>query len=600
MNRVVIVAAAMAALVVGCASPEGGEPPERARAAAEALAIPFPSSYTPTTATIDITLPAVPPAASGVVLAARDRLRLEEADVTPAEVVSGGRVVVGNRVEAGAIVAAGDILAGAHDRLGALEAGGTISLGPGSTSGSEQQGAPLADQSIVHESVQVPAATEDVVEVAGPASTLAPGSYGRIVLLPFSRTTLVPGTYFVRSLVALPGSTVVVSGSAPIRVYATDALHLAGRIEDGGDAARLRVSFAGASSVTADDFRGTLVASSAEVHLIGSMVGFVYGASVVAGPFARLEPIASPLLGIAPPLVASGTTVSATQDVLFSGAVASFDDANESDTPAAFSVGIDWGDGTPASAGTVTGSAGSFLVEGSHTFVAPGTYAVSVTVTDAETGVTATALTSAEVAPEIVIQSLPQFVPTFANLADGLAILFTDPVLPIPPAFGCVFDFGDGTPPTTSCTFSRPAPGDTFAAAVLPDHVYAAAGLYPVQITISNPSDGAFATASYTSFAQSLQSISASLTVGTPFSGVVATGSTPTSLANLSATIDWRDGAGPQPASISGTPAAFAVTGTHTYTSPGSYLVVTSVTTSFLQINFSNPMADSATFDVSP
>ena len=63
--------------------------------------------------------------------------------------------------------------------------------------------------------------------------------------------------------------------------------------------------------------------------------------------------------------------------------VATFSDANTSDTAAQFTATIDWGDGTTAdSTGTVTGGNGSFTVTGNHTYADPGHENLTVTVLD--------------------------------------------------------------------------------------------------------------------------------------------------------------------------------------------------------------------------
>jgi large repetitive protein len=76
----------------------------------------------------------------------------------------------------------------------------------------------------------------------------------------------------------------------------------------------------------------------------------------------------------------------------FKGEVASFNDANTGATTADFKAEIDWGDGTPLTAGTIGtllgAPAGNFIVSGSHTYAdagvngGTGTYAIQVFVVD--------------------------------------------------------------------------------------------------------------------------------------------------------------------------------------------------------------------------
>jgi hypothetical protein len=65
----------------------------------------------------------------------------------------------------------------------------------------------------------------------------------------------------------------------------------------------------------------------------------------------------------------------------FSGTTASLSDANTLGTAADFTATIDWGD-TSTSAGTVTGSAGSYTVSGSHTYSSTGYFTVTTSITD--------------------------------------------------------------------------------------------------------------------------------------------------------------------------------------------------------------------------
>src|SRR5262249_8812109 len=60
--------------------------------------------------------------------------------------------------------------------------------------------------------------------------------------------------------------------------------------------------------------------------------------------------------------------------------VASFTDANTSDTASAFTATIVWGDGVTVTGATVVGSNGSFQVQGGHTYSDEGSFPASVTV----------------------------------------------------------------------------------------------------------------------------------------------------------------------------------------------------------------------------
>jgi hypothetical protein len=92
----------------------------------------------------------------------------------------------------------------------------------------------------------------------------------------------------------------------------------------------------------------------------------------------------------------AGSPFSATQNIAFSGTVATVTDLIASDTTAALTVIVDWGDGAKTT-GTLSGSSGSFTVSGSHTYATNGSLTVTVTVSDAATGATGSATLAANV-----------------------------------------------------------------------------------------------------------------------------------------------------------------------------------------------------------
>ncbi len=70
-------------------------------------------------------------------------------------------------------------------------------------------------------------------------------------------------------------------------------------------------------------------------------------------------------------------TVTATRRTPFSGPVAIFTDANPTTTASQFIATIKWGDGAVTTAGII-GKSGYFVVTGTHTYRAIGTYVVDV------------------------------------------------------------------------------------------------------------------------------------------------------------------------------------------------------------------------------
>jgi hypothetical protein len=97
-------------------------------------------------------------------------------------------------------------------------------------------------------------------------------------------------------------------------------------------------------------------------------------------------------------LSATGVPVSATAGAQFTGTVATFTDANPESVASDFTATIDWGDGTPTTAGTIGSAAGGgFTVAGSHTYASGGAYATSIEIKDVGSA-TATATSTATVA----------------------------------------------------------------------------------------------------------------------------------------------------------------------------------------------------------
>ncbi len=88
---------------------------------------------------------------------------------------------------------------------------------------------------------------------------------------------------------------------------------------------------------------------------------------------------------VLPKLTAKNIT--ATQNVQFSGQIATVSDAAATDPSQLTATSINWGDGS-TSPGTVNGANGTFTVSGSHTYTSTGSFTISISVKDATTGQT--------------------------------------------------------------------------------------------------------------------------------------------------------------------------------------------------------------------
>ena len=70
--------------------------------------------------------------------------------------------------------------------------------------------------------------------------------------------------------------------------------------------------------------------------------------------------------------------------------VATFTDTAPPEPVANYSASINWGDGTAASAGTITFANGTFSVNGTHTYATPGNFDISIAVSKGSESLSAT------------------------------------------------------------------------------------------------------------------------------------------------------------------------------------------------------------------
>jgi PKD repeat protein len=274
-------------------------------------------------------------------------------------------------------------------------------------------------------------------------------------------------------------------------------------------------------------------------------------------------------------LAASGVMFTATQGVAFTGLVANLHDASTTDTAAAFTATIAWGDGT-TSAGTVAGGGGTFTVSGTHTYASAGTFTVTTSVVDTVDGATATATSTALVGRELTATGVT-FNATAGVAFSGTVANLTDANTSHPASsFTASIAWGDGS---TSAGVVGGASG-TFT--VSGTHTYAAGGTFTVTVSITNTASGATATATSTAIVNSTLSatgVTFSAIRGVSFTGVVANLSdtnTGDAASAFTATIAWGDGT-TSAGTITGGGGAFTISGTHTYAATGTFTLTISV-----------------------
>lgn len=308
---------------------------------------------------------------------------------------------------------------------------------------------------------------------------------------------------------------------------------------------------------------------------------------------ARMRQLAAPVLAAAALLSAAGragaTVIQASpvdfavnEQSVFNGAVATFSDDNPAATPADFTATIDWGDGTPTTAGTIVFSSAAFVVLGQHTYADESSFTVTVSIADQPPGTgTATATDTATVNEADALTGSPttfsappgtSFTATVATFSDTLASA-------VAADFTATIDWGDAT--TSAGTVS--GGGGTFQ--VSGTHTYAGTGTFAVTVTLSDDKPGT-ATATVTSTANvasglSVTAVDVSAREHTPFNGTVATFSdadNSKTAASFTTSIDWGDGSAPTPGTVSGGPGSFTVSGQHTYTDEGTFTTTVTVT----------------------
>ena len=176
--------------------------------------------------------------------------------------------------------------------------------------------------------------------------------------------------------------------------------------------------------------------------------------------------------------------------------------------------------------------------------------------------------------PPITATEGTSFTGTIATLSDTASSLTASD-------FSATVHWGDGT--STTGGVSATGTG-TFN--VAGSHSYSDEGSYSVTVTVTEATGGTGATgsagfdATVADARLSASPVSASATAGSAFAGTVATftdANTGAPVSDYSTTIEWGDGSRSAGTVSSTGTGSFAVSGTHTYSSPGAYSAAVSV-----------------------
>jgi hypothetical protein len=271
------------------------------------------------------------------------------------------------------------------------------------------------------------------------------------------------------------------------------------------------------------------------------------------------------------PLTAKVAVPPVAESSVLNAAIATFTDADPNDNANEYAVTINWGDGTTGAGAVTRTGAGAFSVSGNHTYGDEGPRTVGVTVHDAG-GSTVTATQAITVVDAALTAGAPLTRRgTEGRPGAGAVATFHDANTAAAAAdyTAAIINWGDRT--TSPGTIS-PAAGGGWQ--VGGSHTYREEGRYATTVTVTDRGGAAvtvhgtavIADAPLHAFGKSIKAVTRS------FRGIVATF---TDAAGASAragdfrvTISWGDGH-----SSAGTAARshgrFAVTGSHTYTSPG-------------------------------
>jgi hypothetical protein len=276
-----------------------------------------------------------------------------------------------------------------------------------------------------------------------------------------------------------------------------------------------------------------------------------------------------------------------TEDQATTATVATFTDANTSDTAGAFTAIVDWGDGT-TEVGTLTGANGSFAVAvpgSTHFYADEGTAQALVTITRTADNSQIAPTGTVTITEGDSLTGHPVAIGAIQGKSfSGMVASFTDTnTNNVPGDFTAVINWGDGT---TTAGMVTQAPAGTFN--VFGAHTYAATGTDTVVVTLADDAPGtAVATVTTTATVSpqplSGQVILASITEGQATTGTIATftDTDPSDTAgSFAAIINWGDGT-TEVGTITGASGAFSIAvpgSNHFYSDEGSNQALVTIT----------------------
>lgn len=297
--------------------------------------------------------------------------------------------------------------------------------------------------------------------------------------------------------------------------------------------------------------------------------------------------------------------------------VAIFMDSDLIENPSSYVATINWGDGTAPTTGTITADPsmpGRYVISGSHTYQAPSSNTIDVTLTDLGGSFTSTlnnaggavvpvttqldqvapvsGMTASVMVAALQLSSTTAFAATAGTSASGELAVFTNPNgSPNPGAYTALINWGDGTALGGATIAADPNVSGAFD--ISGTHNYAAPGAYSGTIELHAFGTGQSMTIPLSATAQA-PSVSVTTGIrgnnGAPLGPLkVATVSVPffrgspgLDASSYSASVDYGDGSPTVPAtlataSVPGASAFSVSTSGHDYATAGSYTLTVAI-----------------------
>jgi hypothetical protein len=345
-----------------------------------------------------------------------------------------------------------------------------------------------------------------------------------------------------------------------------------------------------------DTTSGTITWSGSTATVKGSHTYAHYGSYTVTITIAKSGSVAlvftAPLLVQDASLSATGSAVSATVNTALNNVqVATFTDANTLSMPSNFTAVISWGDGL-VSLGTVSGTSGHFTVTSSHTYLNAGSFAVGVTITEADGPNYALGSSTATASGALSLKPVAISATESSPTGSVTVATFTDTFFGAQPSdYTVTLNWADGHS-TTGTVATNPTGGFKITGS----NTYAQAGTFPLTISLQNIRGASALLVNPVSVLDASLSglgMTMAATQGVPLTNVVlarfsdADPNAP--LSDYTGTIDWGDeqsiiSEGPpvvNPDTVGNVvleaPGTFAVLGSHTYQQAGTYMITVSL-----------------------